>query len=100
METSPVKIWRRQKEIRALINKRGQVLSWTYIYTPPAGFRKTAPYAVGLVQFENGEKSFGQIVECAKENLKTGMEVISVLRKVRDVSHEDIIAYGLKFKPA
>lgn len=96
---SPVKIWRRQKEIRKHIHKMGVVLSWTRVYTPPVGFKKNAPYYVVLVQFTSGEKSFGQMVDPGKSEIQIGMRVISVLRKVREVEAEDVIAYGLKFKP-
>ncbi len=99
MTISPVKIWRRQKEIRPFLHKKGRVVSWTYIYAPPEEFKKNAPYAVVLVVFKNGERAFGQLVECDKDDIKIGMPVYSTLRKVREVSAEDIIAYGLKFKP-
>ena len=99
MMTSPVKIWRRQKEIRSLLDKKGTILSWTFIYAPPEEFKKNALYAVVLVAFDNGERAFGQLVECDKDSIKIGMSVYSILRKVREVSAEDIIAYGLKFKP-
>lgn len=98
MTISPVKIWRRQKEIRELLNKKGTIISWTYIYAPPSDFKKYAPYAVALVEFENGEKAFGQLTETDIKKIKIGLPVISILRKVRDVSSEDVIAYGLKFK--
>ena len=98
MMVSPVKIWRRQKEIRPFLHKKGKVVSWTYVYAPPEEFKKNAPYAVVLVMFEDGDKAFGQLVECDIENIKIGMSVYSTLRKVREVSAEDIIAYGLKFK--
>lgn len=98
MNISPVKVWRRQKEIRNLLNKKGKILSWTHIYTPPNGYKKVAPYAVVLVEFKDGERAFGQLVDCDTHKIKIGGKVISILRKVRDVESEDIIAYGLKFK--
>jgi uncharacterized protein len=98
MVISPVKIWRRQKEVRELLGKTGIVLSWTYIYVPPMDFKKTAPYAVVLVEFANGRRAFGQLVEEDMEHISIGMRVRSILRKVRDVAREDVIAYGLKFQ--
>ena len=96
---SPVKVWRRQKEIRKIIGKKGKVLVWTKIYTPGADFKKYAPYPVVLVELENKEKFYGQLVDYRDEDLKTGREVISVLRKVREPSSDGVIAYGIKFKP-
>lgn len=96
---SPVKIWRRQKEIRRLIGKKGRIITWTKIYTPGSDFKKYAPYPVVLVGLENNEKVYGQLVDYEKEDLKTGSHVISILRKVRASSEDGVIAYGVKFKP-
>src|SRR3989339_219810 len=96
---SPVKIWRRQKEIRKLIGKKGRIVAWTKIFTPGSDFKKYAPYPVVLVElFENKEKIYGQLVDYEKEDLKTGSNVISILRKVRTSTEDGVIAYGVKFK--
>lgn len=99
MNISPVKIWRRQQDIRNLLGKKGKVVSWTAIYTPPAGFKKCAPYPVVLVEFASGMRAFGQLVDADMDNILIGMPVISTLRKVREGNQEDVIAYGLKFRP-
>jgi len=96
---SPVKIWRRQKEIRKILEKKGKVLLWTKIFTPGADFKKYAPYPVVLVELENKDKIYGQLVSYEEKDLKMGKEVVSVLRKVREPSNEGVIAYGVKFKP-
>ena len=96
---SPVKIWRRQKETRTQLGKKGKVITWTHIYTPPTGHKTNAPYTVLLVQFASGLRVFGQLVDCDPKHIKTGMSVTSTLRKVREGNTEDIIAYGLKFIP-
>lgn len=98
MATSPVKIWRRQKEIRESLGKEGKVLSWTFINIPPLGFSRVAPYAVALVEFEGGGRAFGQVVDCAVKDMDIGMRVKSILRRVREADKEDVIAYGLKFR--
>ena len=96
---SPVKIWRRQKEIRMILGKKGRILTWTKIYAPGSDFKKYAPYPVVLVKLENKEKAYGQLVDYEEKDLKIGKKVVSVLRKVREPSTEGIIAYGIKFKP-
>lgn len=96
---SPVKIWRRQKEIRKLIGKSGRIIGWTKIYTPGSDFKKYAPYPVVLVELESKEKIYGQLVDYESQDLRTGSQVISVLRKVRASSEDGVIAYGVKFKP-
>lgn len=97
---SPVKIWRRQKKIRSLLERKGTVLTWTRIFVTAEGFKKYAPYIVVMVKLENGERAMGQLVDVdVREDIKIGTKVISVLRKVREVESDDIIAYGMKFKP-
>ncbi len=95
---SPVKLWRRQNDVRKLLGKEGKVLTWTIISVPSVDFKKQAPYAVVLVAFESGEKAVGQLVEYKEEQLKIGLRVRAILRKTRSVSQEDIIPYGLKFQ--
>lgn len=98
--TSPVKIWRRQKKIRSLLNKKGKVLTWTRIFVTAEGFRRYAPYIVVMVEYENGDRAMGQLVDVdVQKDLSQYLKVISVLRKVREVESDDVIAYGMKFKP-
>ena len=95
---SPIKIWRRQKEIRKILGKKGKILAWTKIYTPGTDFKKYAPYPVVLVELKNNEKEYGKLVDYRDEDLKTGREVVSILRKVREPSIDGVITYGVKFK--
>ncbi len=96
---SPVKIWRRQKEIRELLGKTGRIITWTIIYVSGKGFKQYTPYPVVMVEFINKKRSIGQLVDYKKEELRIGQIVKGVLRKVRQGSKEGVIAYGIKFKP-
>jgi len=96
---SPIKVWRRQKEIRKLLGQRGKVLTWTQIYVAGPNFKQYAPYPVVLVKLDDGQKVFGQLVDYENKDLKINAKVVSVLRKVRETDHDDVIAYGIKFKP-
>lgn len=98
--TSPVKIWRRQKKIRSLLNRKGKVLTWTRIFVTAEGFKRYAPYIVVMVEFEDGERAMGQLVDVeVQKDVKQNLKVSSILRKVREPESDDVIAYGLKFKP-
>jgi len=96
---SPVKIWRRQKEIRKILGKTGAIITWTKVLIAGRGFKKYAPYPVVLVRFDSKTKAYGQLVDWDEDDLAIGKKVKGVLRKVREGSDEGIIAYGLKFKP-
>ena len=95
---SPVKIWRRQSDIRAVLGKRGQIISWTRVSVPGTDFKAYAPYFVVLVKLENGDKVFGQIVDYTESTITVGAQVIATLRKVRQPTEEGVIVYGIKFK--
>lgn len=98
MTISPVKIWRNQKYARKFLGKSGKIESFTKIYTPPLGFEGKVPYVVVLVSL-GAEKMVGQMVDFEEEDLQIGKAVYGVLRRVKNVDKDDVIPYGVKFKP-
>lgn len=99
MTTSPVKLWRRQKNTAALIGKKGEILQWTMIRVPAKSFMDQAPYPVVIVRMQNGENMIGQLVDWQEKDLTIGKEVIAVLRRLRTEGKDDIIYYNIKFRP-
>ena len=51
---SPVKIWRRQKEIKKILGEKGTILTWTKIHTTSKDFKEFAPYPVAIAKLDNG----------------------------------------------
>jgi len=76
---------------------KGKILTHTVIRVAPAGFEKQAPYAVGIIELENGVKISGQIVGDITK-IKTGMNVRAVFRKMFEDGDEGFISYGLKWE--
>ena len=99
MVTSPVKLWRRQKDTSTIIGKKGKISQWTMIRVPAKSFVDQAPYPVVIVKMQNGENMIGQFVDWQNRDLEIGKEVVSVLRKLRTEGKEDVIYYHIKFKP-
>lgn len=99
MVTSPVKLWRRQKNVSILIGKKGKILQWTIIRTPAKSFVDQAPYPVVIIKIQNGENMIGQLVDWQEKDLTVGRGVVAVLRRLRTEGKEDIIYYNIKFKP-
>lgn len=99
INNSPVKVWRKQKEINSLLGKRGIILSYTIIRMPPLGFERQAPYPVVLVEFKDGIRKVGQLVSYEEEDLKIGREVVVVYRMIKEPDTEGVIQYGVKFRP-
>ncbi|HRN70146.1 MAG TPA: OB-fold domain-containing protein [Candidatus Woesebacteria bacterium] len=96
---SAVTIWRKQKKDKLVLGKKGRVLTWTTINVAPPKFSSFTPYSVVLVELEDKEKVYGQLVDFEEKDLQIGTEVVSVLRRSGHVDKEDIIEYSVKFKP-
>jgi uncharacterized OB-fold protein len=83
----------------AKLAEKGKVLTFTVIRVPPRQFVDQAPYAVGIVELDDGVKLTGQIVDCDFEDLKIGQRVKIEFRKIFDEGEAGIICYGYKFVP-
>jgi len=57
------------------VSGKGKLLTYTVIHIAPQQFQAIAPYAVGIVQLENGLKIPGMITGATQEQLKIGMEL-------------------------
>jgi uncharacterized OB-fold protein len=57
------------------VSGKGKLLTYTVIHIAPAQFQALTPYAVGIVQFENGLKIPGMIQSVKQEQIKIGMEL-------------------------
>jgi uncharacterized OB-fold protein len=57
------------------VSGKGKLLTYTIIHIAPPQFQTMAPYAVGIVQLENGLKIPGMISGAAPEQLKIGMDL-------------------------
>ena len=96
---SPVKVWRRQKTIRDLLGKKGKIVSWTTIFTPPPQFKHIAPYTVVYVRLVDAQNICAQLVDVLPgQSIKKGDRVMVTLRKLRESVAEDIIPYTIACK--
>lgn len=81
------------------LSERGKVLTYTVIRSAPEGYEKMIPYAVGLIELEDGIRILSQVVDCDPQEITIGMPVELTFRKVKEGGQEGIIEYGYKFKP-
>ncbi|MCX8170072.1 MAG: Zn-ribbon domain-containing OB-fold protein [Candidatus Methanomethyliaceae archaeon] len=79
--------------------QRGILLSFSIIRNPPTGFEKTTPYVIGLVELEDGTKLLTQITDVDIDEIKIGMELEQVFRRISEDGDSGIIQYGIKFRP-
>jgi uncharacterized OB-fold protein len=57
------------------ISGKGRLITYTVIHIAPVQFQSQAPYAVGIIQLEEGLKLPGIIDGIPHEQLKIGMEL-------------------------
>lgn len=98
MQTA-IKVWRKQKKDKLILNKEGIIVSWTRVSIAPPDFESFVPYVVVLVELDSKTRVYGQLVDFEEEDLKIGRQVYSVYRISKNVGQEDVIEYGVKFKP-
>jgi uncharacterized OB-fold protein len=59
-----------------------------------------APYAVVIVALPGGRRITAQLVDVDPKDVKKGMNVVSVIRRVTQPTGDGVIPYGIKVKPA
>lgn len=85
--------------VKTKLAEKGKILSYTIIRVPPHQFVDQAPYAVGIVELDDGVKLTGQIVDCDFEDLKIGKRVKIEFRKIFEEGEAGVLCYGYKFVP-
>ena len=82
-----------------ILADKGRIMTYTIIRVAPQPFVDQAPYAVGIVELDDGVRLTGQIVDFNFEDLKTGARVRIEFRKVYQEGEAGVIYYGYKFVP-
>lgn len=78
----------------------GEIFSYTTIYDAPAGFEHNTPYTVALIKLEEGPLVTAQLTDISKDEIRIGLPVEMVTRKLYADGDEGVIVYGYKFRPA
>lgn len=81
------------------LSKEGKVFSFSIVYEAPVENNVLKPYAVAMVETEDGVKITGQIVDADLDKIEIGMPVRVVFRKISEETPMGIIHYGFKFAP-
>lgn len=90
------------QEAKTLFNfsGRGEVYSYTTVYSPPAGYEENAPYTVALVKLEEGPMVTAQLTDLGDQEVAIGTPVEMVTRRLRSEGDErGLLVYGYKFRP-
>jgi uncharacterized OB-fold protein len=79
---------------------RGEIYSYSTIYQAPAGYEEFVPYTVALVKLEEGPVVTAQLTDIDLDEVKIGMRVEMVTRRMVEEGEDGLIVYGYKFRPA
>ena len=77
----------------------GEVYSFSTMYNVPHGFEDQKPYTIALVRLDDGPMVTAQLTDVNLGDVRIGMRVEMVTRKLREEGDEGQIIYGYKFRP-
>jgi scaffold protein (connect acetoacetyl-CoA thiolase and HMG-CoA synthase) len=83
-----------------VMSRNAKLLTYTVIRVAPGPFVDEAPYAVGIIETEEGARLTVQVVDCDFDTMKTGMDLRLEFRLVQAMGEDGIICYGHKAVPA
>jgi uncharacterized OB-fold protein len=78
---------------------KGKIVSWTVIRVAPGGFEDQVPYAVAMIELDEGTMIAGQIVG-NPDGMEIGKKVRAVFRRMYTDGSAGLIHYGLKWELA
>lgn len=90
---------RKGELVECKLSGKGKVYTYSVVYAAPKDFEKQSPYVIGIVELDEGTKITAQI-DCEIDEIKIGMPVESVFRKIKEDGLDGVISYGYKFVPA
>ena len=76
----------------------GTIVTYSVIHTASEQYEALTPYVIAIVKLDEGPQITTQIV-CHPDQVKIGMKVKSVFRKIATDGASGIIHYGTKFVP-
>jgi len=77
----------------------GTVVTYTVVRTASEQFERMTPYVLAIVKLDEGPRITGQVV-CTPEEVRIGMRVRPVFRKIAADGESGVIYYGTKYIPA
>ena len=80
------------------LSGKGEVVTYSIIHVGPEEFEEQIPYPIAIIQLDEGPRITAQIVDCDLDEVKIGMKVEAVFRKIQQDGSTGAIYYGYKFK--
>jgi len=89
----------KQAKMPFTFSGKGEVYSFSTIFSAPEGFEKYAPYTVALVRLAEGPLVTAQLTDVDAGSVQVGMPVEMVTRVLREDGERGMMVYGYKFRP-
>jgi uncharacterized OB-fold protein len=78
------------------LSDEGTLVSFTVVRVASEKFSKETPYAVGIVELNDGVRLTAQIADAEIDELQVGQKVRLVFRKIQEEGKSGILCYGYK----
>ncbi len=78
------------------LSNKGRLLTYTIIHVPLPQLDKDAPYAVGIIETEEGARMTVGIADVDPPELSIGMPVMLEFRKIQEDGDQGVLCYGHK----
>jgi uncharacterized OB-fold protein len=78
------------------LKPQGKILTYTIVHVADDDFSIETPFAVGIIETDEGARLTAQIVDCDFSEIEIGKKVILVFRRIRKEGHAGILQYGYK----
>ena len=82
-----------------VMQRTGTILTHTIIRVPPSPHADQAPYAMAIIEMDDGPRVTTQVVDYEEGELAIGQRVKLEFRKISAEGHHGIIDYGYKAVP-
>lgn len=90
----------RNIECLELIDEKARLVTWTIIYSAMEGFEDRRPILLGVLETVSTKvKILAPLTDVLPEELKVGMLMEPVMRRVKEEGDHGLIYYGISFRP-
>jgi len=81
------------------LSGRGEIYSFSTMYNVPRGYEEQRPYTIAIVRLDDGPMVTAQLTDVDAVDVRIGMRVEMVTRRLREDGEQGQIIYGYKFRP-
>ncbi|MEM0002265.1 MAG: Zn-ribbon domain-containing OB-fold protein [Desulfurococcaceae archaeon] len=90
----------REIEFVDLLNENARLITWTIIYNVMEGFEERRPVILGILEtLDSKARVMAPLTDVLPDELKPGMVMEPVLRRIMEEGEHGLIHYGVSYRP-